>query len=215
MATQISDGDFSAAEGVSEWRVLFWGAKTLYETGDFATGARFVAAIAVEAEAVGHAPLLDVRPDTVTAQVITPGVGLSDLDLELARRISRVAAELGIPADPSAVQHVQIAVDTVDTPSAMGFWRAALGYVPVGPEDLIEPNLIGPPVWFQDKAHIPPRNRLHIDVSVPHDQAQARVDAILAQGGRLLGDKYAPAWWSLVDAEGNVVDICTWQGRDD
>lgn len=214
MAQQISDGEFSAAEGVSEWRVLFWGAKTLYNTGDFATGARFVAAVAAEAEAVGHAPLLEVRPDTVTVQVITVGVGLSDLDLELARRISRVADEMGLHADPSAVQHVQIAVDAVDTPAVMEFWRAALGYVQVGPEDLVEPNLIGPPVWFQDKEHVPPRNRLHVDVSVPHDQAQARVDAVLAAGGRLLGDKYAPAWWSLVDPEGNVVDVATWQGRD-
>jgi 4a-hydroxytetrahydrobiopterin dehydratase len=214
MTVQLSDGEFSAADGVSEWRVLFWGAKTLYETGDFATGARLVAAIATEAETVGHAPLLDVRPDTVTVQVITPGVGLSDLDLELARRISRVAAELGIPSDPAAVQHVQIAVDVVDKPAVMEFWRAALGYVPVGPEDLIEPNLIGPPVWFQDKEHVAPRNRLHIDVSVPHDQAEARVQAILAAGGRLLGDTYAPAWWSLIDPEGNVVDVATWQGRD-
>lgn len=211
---QISDKDFSAAEGVADWRVLFWGAKALYETGDFATGARFVAAIAVEAEAVGHAPLIDLRPDTVTVQVITVGVGLSDLDLELARRITRVAAELGFAADPSAVQHVQIAIDAADSGAVMQFWRAALGYVQVGPEDLVEPNLIGPPVWFQEKAHVSPRNRIHVDVSLPHDQAQARVDAVLAAGGRMLGDKNAPAWWSLIDPEGNVVDIATWQGRD-
>ena len=33
-------------------------------------------------------PLLDVRPDTVTATVLTIGVGLSDLDLELARGLA-------------------------------------------------------------------------------------------------------------------------------
>ncbi len=38
---------------------------------------------------------------------------------------------------------------------------------------------------------------------------------MLAAGGRMLGDKYAPAWWSLIDPEGNVVDIATWQGRDE
>jgi len=31
----------------------------------------------------------------------------------------------------------------------------------------------------------------------------------------MLGDKYAPTHWSLIDAEGNVVDIATWQGRDE
>ena len=214
MTQQISDAEFSTADGVTEWRALFWGAKTLYETGDFATGAALVAAIAKEADALGHAPLIDLRPDTVTVQVITPGVGLSDLDLELARRISRVATRLGLTADPSAVQHVQLAFDAADPSPVMQFWRAALGYVPVGPEDIVEPNLVGPTVWFQQKQYVSPRNRIHIDVSVPHDQAQARVDAVLAAGGRMLGDKRAPAWWSLVDPEGNVVDIATWQGRD-
>jgi 4a-hydroxytetrahydrobiopterin dehydratase len=213
MVEQISDSEFSAAEGVEEWRALFWGAKTLFETGDFATGARLVAAIAEDAAAVGHSPLIDLRPDTVTVQVLTVGVGLSDLDLELARRISRTAAGMGLRADPSSVQHVQLAFDAVDRPAVMAFWRAALGYVPVGDEDLVEPNLIGPPAWFQDKEYVPPRNRIHVDVSVPHDQAQSRVDAILAAGGRTLGDR-APAWWSLIDPEGNVVDIATWQGRD-
>ena len=214
MAEQISDTEFSAADGIADWRVLFWGAKTLYETGDFATGAKLVAAIAEQAEAVGHAPLVDLRPDTVTVTVITVGVGLSDLDLELARRISKVAADLGLAANLSAVQHVQFVFDVVDRPAVMGFWRAALGYVPIGDADMVESNLNGPTVWFQDKAHVAPRNRIHIDVSVPHDQAQARVDAILAAGGRMLGDKHAPAWWSLVDPEGNVADIVTWQGRD-
>ena len=215
MVEQITDADFSVAEGVADWRVLFWGAKALYETGDFATGAAFVAAIAAQAAEVGHAPLIDLRPDTVTVQVITVGVGLSDLDLELARRISRVAAGLGLKPDPSSVQHVQLAFDASDRPAVMEFWRAALGYVQVGPEDLIEPNLVGPPAWFQDKEHVAPRNRIHVDLSLPHDQAQARIDAVLAAGGRLLGDRYAPAWVSLIDAEGNVVDICTWQGRED
>jgi 4a-hydroxytetrahydrobiopterin dehydratase len=214
MAEQISDAEFSAAEGVEDWRVLFWGAKTLYETGDFSTGARLVAAIAEHAEVLGHAPLIDLRPDTVTVQLLTVGVGLSDLDLELARRISQAAADLGISADPSAVQQVQLAVDCVDRPGVMGFWKAALGYVPVGDADLVQPDLIGPAVWFQDKEYVPPRNRIHVDVSVPHDQAEARVDAILKAGGRMLGDRYAPESWSLIDPEGNVVDVATWQGRE-
>lgn len=209
----ISDAEFSAADGVADWRVLFWGAKTLYVTGDFATGARLVAAIAEVQQSLGHSPLVDLRPGTVTVQVVTPGVGLSDLDLELARGISTAAERLGLKADPAAVQDVQLAFDAADRPSVMAFWRAALNYVPLSGEDLIEPHLIGPSAWFQDKEHRPPRNRIHIDVSVPHDQARARIDAIVAAGGRILGDRYAPAWVSLIDPEGNVVDIATWQGR--
>lgn len=215
MAEPVAESAFSATEGLEDRRVLFLGAKTLYETGDFATGAKLVAAIADIVAEVGHAPLIDLRPDTVTVQLLTIGVGLSDLDVELGRRISAAAAQLGLKADPGAVQQVEFRLDTVDRPAVMGFWRAALGYVPVAEDYMVEPNLIGPTVSFGDKAYVPPRNRIHVDVAVPHDQAQARVSAVLAAGGRMLGDKYAPTHWSLIDAEGNVVDIATWQGRDE
>jgi 4a-hydroxytetrahydrobiopterin dehydratase len=40
------------------------------------------------------------------------------------------------------------------------------------------------------------------------------VAAALAAGGRLVSDEHAPEWWTLADAEGNEVDVATWQGRD-
>ena len=58
------------------------------------------------------------------------------------------------------------------------------------------------------------RNRLHVDVSVPHDQAEARIAAALAAGGRLVTDQNAPTWWVLADAEGNEACVATWLGRD-
>jgi 4a-hydroxytetrahydrobiopterin dehydratase len=212
MTEPLSDADFSTADGVEDWRVLYWGAKALFRTADFATGARFVSAIAEHAAALGHDPLVDLRDDSVAVQVVTVGVGLSDLDLELARRVTRTATELGLPADPSAVQQLELAVDAADPSALVGFWRAALGYVQVAETLLVEPNLIGPSFSIHSKEYAAPRNRIHVDVSVPHDQAQARVDAVLAAGGRLLGDRNAPAYWSLIDPEGNVVDIATWQG---
>jgi 4a-hydroxytetrahydrobiopterin dehydratase len=70
-------------------------------------------------------------------------------------------------------------------------------------------------VWFQQMdAPRPQRNRIHIDVSVPHDQAQARLEAALAAGGRLLSNAAAPAFWVLADPEGNEACITTWQARD-
>ena len=57
------------------------------------------------------------------------------------------------------------------------------------------------------------RNRIHVDVFVPHDQAEERVAAALAAGGRLVSDEHAPAWWTLADAEGNEADVATWLGR--
>jgi 4a-hydroxytetrahydrobiopterin dehydratase len=49
---------------------------------------------------------------------------------------------------------------------------------------------------------------------VPHDVAEARVAAAVAAGGRVVFDRFAPAWWTLADPEGNEVDIATWQNRD-
>jgi len=210
----ISFAEFSAASGVEDWRALYWGAKACFRTGDFATGAAFVAEIARHAAELKHDPLVDLRDDNIAVQVVTPGVGISDLDLELARRVSRTAAELGIAADPSSVRQLELAIDAGDPGAIVGFWRAALGYVHVGESILVEPNLVGPSLGIHHKDYVAPRNRIHVDVSVPHDQAQQRVDAIIAAGGRLLSDREAPAYWSLSDAEGNVVDIATWQGRD-
>ena len=61
------------------------------------------------------------------------------------------------------------------------FWRAVLGYRELGDEDLVDPHGRGPSVWFQEMdAPRPQRNRIHVDISVPHDQAEARVAAALA-----------------------------------
>jgi 4a-hydroxytetrahydrobiopterin dehydratase len=60
----------------------------------------------------------------------------------------------------------------------------------------------------------PQRNRMHIDVWVPHDQAEGRIAAAVAAGGRVVSDEHAPAWWTLADAEGNEADVATTRGRN-
>jgi 4a-hydroxytetrahydrobiopterin dehydratase len=58
------------------------------------------------------------------------------------------------------------------------------------------------------------RNRIHFDITVPHDEAEARIAAALAAGGTMVSDSAARAFWVLADAEGNEICICTWQDRD-
>jgi 4a-hydroxytetrahydrobiopterin dehydratase len=80
---------------------------------------------------------------------------------------------------------------------------------------VVDPHRIGPGLWFQQMdAPRPQRNRIHIDIDVPHDVAEQRVAAALAAGGTLLTDEYARAFWVLADPEGNEACICTWQDRD-
>ncbi len=80
---------------------------------------------------------------------------------------------------------------------------------------LVDPAGRLPAVWFQQMdAARPQRNRIHLDITVPHDVADQRVAAALAAGGTLLSDDEARAFWVLADAEGNEVCVCTWQDRD-
>jgi 4a-hydroxytetrahydrobiopterin dehydratase len=217
----ISARRFHEAEGVEDWRVLGEGACTYFRTGSFAAGARLVDAIGQLAGLDDHHPDVDLRWEGVTVRLATVTddyYGLSERDLELARQISAVARELGMLADPSAVQTVEVTIDALVSRELMPFWRAVLGYEYRGDspdEDLVDPRGRGPSFWFQEMdAPRPQRNRVHIDVWVPHDQAEARVAAALAAGGRLVSDEHAPEWWTLADAEGNEVDVANLLERD-
>lgn len=209
---------FHDAAGVEDWRVLFSGAHAYFRVRSFAEGARFLAAIADVAEAVGHFPDVDVRPEGVTVRTASGEYGaLSPRDVELARGISAEARKLGLEADPSQVQVVAIAV-AQDADSDVGpFWAAALGYRSLGPnEDVIDRHRRNPQVSFQGlKPPRPGRGRTHIDVSVPADQAEARVAAALEAGGRLADASHAPNWWTLASPENHKVDIAAWPDFDD
>jgi 4a-hydroxytetrahydrobiopterin dehydratase len=216
MTERISPRQFQEAGGVDDWRVLYDGACTYFRTGSFATGVALVAAIGTLADAANHHPDVDLRYPGVTVRMITHDVGgLSERDVALARQISAAARELGVTADPAAVQTVQVAVDALVGAEVIPFWRAVLGYREAGDEDVEDPHGRNPSFWFQRlDAPRPERNTLHVDVGVPHDQAEARVAAALAAGGRLVSAEHAPNWWTLADPEGNEVDVATMLNRD-
>jgi 4a-hydroxytetrahydrobiopterin dehydratase len=215
----VSPRQFQEAAGTEDWRVLGEGACAYFRTASFQGGARLVQGISGLAGLGDHPPDVDLRHQGVTVRLITitaDRFGLSQRDVELARQISAVARELGVLADPSALQTVQVTVDALVSAEVMPFWRAVLGYEYCGraAEDLIDPRGRGPGFWFQRMdAPRAQRNRIHIDVWVPYDQAEARIAAALAAGGRLVSDEHAPAWWTLADAEGNEVDVATAAGR--
>lgn len=215
---RITAGEFHEAGGVDDWRVLlfFNGACTYFRTGSFETGLALVTKIGELADAANHHPDVDLRYPGVTVRLRSHDVdGLSSRDVELARQISAAARELGVTADPTSVQETNVTIDALDTNDVRPFWRALLGYREVGDEDLVDPQGHGPSVWFQQMdAPRRQRNRLHIDVSVPHDQAESRVTAAIEAGGRLVSDEFAPSWWVLADAEGNEACISTWRGRE-
>jgi len=184
-----------------------------------ATEAASLAVSAVGADGQGHLTV-DIRSDRAVLRLQSAAVlGVTGRDVRLAYDVSGALAARGWQARPGAVQALEIAIDALDIPLVRPFWKAITGYADEPGSELnaalVDPTGRGPEIWFQQMdAPRPQRNRIHIDVDVPHEAAGARIDAAIAAGGRLLSDDAAPAFWVLADPEGNEACICTWQGRD-
>ncbi|MEW2524192.1 VOC family protein [Streptomyces sp. NPDC047071] len=220
-----------ASESVRDhgWRYVLGALHTSVPVESLAQAISLAAdAVAVCGDDADRHLRVDARPDLAvfTLQSLEHAA-VTTRDVELARRISATAATSGFLAGPGlgaeaprSVQVVEIGVDALDVSGIRPFWKAVLGYADEagaeGPEDpLVDPLRQGPAIWFQhmDRAR-PQRNRLHLDISVPHDEAPRRVEAALAAGGRLVSATRAPAFWVLADLEGNEACVTTWQGRD-
>jgi 4a-hydroxytetrahydrobiopterin dehydratase len=222
MTDNISAKEFHESDGVEDWRVVADGACAYFRTGSFAENARLVDAISKVSGVEDHQPDVDLRPDGVTVRLLTKGAdyyGMSKRDVELARGISAAARELGLAADPSAVQALLVVPGAPVTADVMPFWRVVLGYEPradTPDEDLVDPRSRGPSFWFEPMKEPRPGGlgAIHVAVWVPYEQAESRVAAALAAGGRMVRDEFAPSWWTLADAVGNEADIATTTGRD-
>lgn len=214
MATPLT-GEDVAREGLDDWRYLLGALHTRLEA-PYATLLALVADIGAAAEAADHHPDLDLRYAHLDVRLFSHDVfGVSRRDLRMARRISELAGQHGVTARPRACQVLEIGYDTARADELAPFWRAVLG-LDDHPHE--EGNLVDragrlPTVWFQESEHREQRDRAHLDITVPHDVAEQRVEAALAAGGRLVDESHAPSWWVLADPDGNLVCVCTWQGR--
>lgn len=214
--TPVTAEEFTATDGLDDWRVVLRTAEAHFLAPSFPAAGPLVAAIADAAEAADHHPDVSVTyPGRVRVALTTHAVdGLSTHDIDLARHISQLAADAGATAEAVRAQILEIAIDTMDADRIRPFWAAVLDYREQPDGSLSDPRGFGAPVWFQqmDEPRTE-RNRFDLDVSVPHDRAEQRLEAALAAGGSLLTDEHARAFWVLADAEGNEVCICTWQDR--
>ncbi len=199
--------------GLDDWRRLAQALHARFLTGDFATGARLVAAVTELAEAAGHHPDVTLTYPFVDLRLVSHDVGrVTTRDLDLAARISAAARELGIGADPHPVAEVELALDTADPAAVRPFWSALLtgGADPAGTGGIVDPNGRVPLLWFQQTDdHEPPRQRFHLDVWVPHDRAEVRIAAAVAAGGVVVDDSEAPSFVVLADPDGNRACVCT------
>ncbi|WP_434994907.1 4a-hydroxytetrahydrobiopterin dehydratase [Arthrobacter sp. Ld5] len=199
--------------GLTDWRKLAKALHARFLTGDFATGLALVTAIGDLAEEAGHHPDVVLTYPHVDVTLLSHDAsGVTERDVDLARRISAAAAEHGVAADPAAPAVVELALDTADVAALGPFWAALLtgDAGAVDGDDVEDPGGRVPLLWFQHTdAHETPRQRFHLDVWVPHDAAEARIAAAVAAGGRVVDDARAPSFTVLADPEGNRACVCT------
>jgi 4a-hydroxytetrahydrobiopterin dehydratase len=243
--TPLSRTAASAAVAGTGWRYLQGvlavsvPVRSLAQASEAAAAA--VAACGDDAD--GHLRV-DLRPDRVELSVQTRALGVTTgRDPWLAHRIDSALAGLGLaPAaatsagatsagatsggatgagSPRPVQVLELAIDAMDIPAIRPFWKAVLGYADEpgsdgGLDAIVDPAGQLPAIWFQQMdSPRPQRNRIHLDITVAHDEAGPRVHAALAAGGRLADDSFAPSYWVMADPEGNEACVCTWTDRNE
>ncbi len=78
-------------------------------------------------------------------------------------------------------------------------------------DNAVDPLGHGSTEWMQNLDPAKPlRHAMHVDVSVTREQAEQRLAAALAAGGRIVDDSAAPTAWILADRGGNRVCIAAW-----
>ena len=201
----LGDGDATA-----DWQVVF-GAVACYRTDSAQQQGELVSAAAALADQAGFPLLIDARPGVV---VLDSGKDRWEADFpELAADLQGAARDLGAHADPESARFVQLFIDAADVAAVRAFWVAALGYVEdprSDVTDICDPRWLNPVLVFQeldaaDAARRQQRNRIYVELAVPADVAEARVDAAVAAGGRVLDE--SPARWRVGDPEGNELVI--------
>jgi 4a-hydroxytetrahydrobiopterin dehydratase len=206
------------AEELEDWRFFLMRLHARYRTGSFAKGLELVTRITAAAEEANHHPDVVLTYPQVDVDLHSHDVhGVTSRDIALARRISEIAAELGIESAPREVSTLELALDVPDAAAVKPFWATVLGYTDSQWDtEVMDAGGRNNTLWFQEApgAVGEVQQRFHLDIVVPREVAEERVEAAVAAGGTLVSDEAAPAFWVLADAHGNKVCVCTADGRE-
>jgi 4a-hydroxytetrahydrobiopterin dehydratase len=213
---------------LTDWRKLAQGLHARYVVADFGTGARFVAAVGEAGDALGHHPSVSIGNGYVDLKLVSADAIYRDdegtehvvewvtqQDVDLARRITEIAADHKVDADPASVSMIELGLDTAHSATIAPVWAALLTGNPEAqghgsPSDEIR-DAMGrvPNLWFGDAdEHETPRQRFHVEVYVAPEVAEQRIAAALAAGGTVVDDSDAPALTVIADQDGNRGVLC-------
>ena len=220
---QIADAD------LTDWRKLGQGLHARYVVRDFDAAVRFLAAVGQAGDAIGHHPRVTIDDRYVDLKLISDDAVYRDAeggehvvewvtqrDADLARRITEIAAEQAVEADPASITTIELALDTAHAATIAPMWSALLtgsteaqGRGTLG-DDVRDATARVPILWFQETdEHETPRQRFHIDVWVAPEVADQRIAAAVAAGGIVVDDSQAPSFTVIADQDGNKACVCT------
>jgi len=202
-----------AATVPAGWVLLYDRLVTRIPTTTYAAGLALVERIGAAAEKADHHPDLVLRYASVEVQLTSHDTGgVTGRDVAMARTVSDLAADAGLTPTADGLAHLELGLDTLDAAVIAPFWAVVHGHTDRGDEVVDESGRL-PTIWFQRSGHDEPRQRWHHDLWVDPSEVQARIDAAVAAGGRLVSDAEAPRFWVLADPEDNMICLCTWQER--
>ena len=224
----LGDQEIANAD-LEDWRKLGQGLHARFLPSSFTAATRFLTAVAEVADAANHAPQVRLDARFVDMKLISEDAiyrnedgiehqveWVTQRDVELARRISVVARQLGVPADPSSITTIELALDTAHAETVAPVWSALLtgsgdaqGRGTIS-DDVRDATWRVPILWFQEtEEHETPRQRFHVDVQVPYDVADQRIAAALAAGGVVVQDS-DPSYVVIADPDGNKACVATY-----
>lgn len=213
---------------LTDWRKLAQGLHARYLVDDFGAGVRFAAAVGEAGDALGHHPSVSMGKGYVDLKLVSPDAIYRDdqgtehvvewvtqQDVDLARRITEIAADQKIAADPASVSVVELGLDTASSATIAPVWAALLTGNPESqghgsPSDEIR-DATGrvPNLWFGDAdEQDAPRQRFHVEVYVAAEVAEQRIAAAIAAGGTVVDDSEAPSLTVIADPDGNTGVLC-------
>lgn len=174
----------------TDWRVVDGVATAWFEAPSLTEG------VGLAGRVVDLSPgiLVDLRATGVRVR-LDPGEHAAGA----AEAVSAAARDLGLGADPGALQQVGVVVESAGPSAVRGFWQRVLDYAPAEGGGLADP-LRRDPAMRVRASSTPPgrlRNRLHLDV--------VRPAAAVEQVG--LGEASGPWGVRHADPDGNEVDL--------
>lgn len=201
--------------GAEDWWTLFAAvARYAATTEQAVTLAERAATLADEA---GERLGIDVRAGSVTLDggkdAWEDDDGARPAFTALAADVQHAARELGATPLPADLRFVQLGFDAVDVAGSRAVWRAVLAAERDPREhvtDLVDPLGLGHVLFVQDMdAHEDERRRqrprVRVEVLVPADALEARLDAVVAAGGRVLERHEGRA--TIGDADGAIAVV--------